>query len=56
MKNIYGQQAETLCCYETLQVDDYDKVVFHSFDPESGKERRRIVFREDCCRAFELRD
>jgi NAD(P)H-dependent FMN reductase len=49
-----SQGAETLCCYETLQFEDYDKVVFQYFDPEERKERRRTVFPEDCHKAFKL--
>jgi multimeric flavodoxin WrbA len=47
-------QAETLCSFETLQFEDYDKVVFDYFDPEERRERRRTVFPEDCRKAFEL--
>lgn len=50
---IFGS-AETFCCYETLQFDDYDKVVFSYFDPEQRKERRRTVFPDDCRKAFDL--
>jgi multimeric flavodoxin WrbA len=46
--------AESLCSFETLQFEDYDKVVFKYFDPEERRERRRIVFPEDCRKAFEL--
>jgi len=46
--------AETLCCNETLQFEDYDKVVFEYFDPEERKERRKTVFPEDCRKAFDL--
>jgi hypothetical protein len=53
LTRIFGQ-SETLCCFETLQFEDYDKVVFHYFDPEVRKERRRTVFPEDCRKAFEL--
>ena len=47
-------QAESLCCFETLQFEDYDKVVFNYFDPEERRERRKTVFPEDCRRAFAL--
>jgi hypothetical protein len=47
-------QAESLCCFETLQFEDYDKVVFSYFDPEERRERHRTVFPEDCRKAFEL--
>jgi multimeric flavodoxin WrbA len=47
-------QAESLCSFETLQFEDYDKVVFSYFDPEQRRERRRTIFPEDCRKAFEL--
>src|SRR5450631_1745693 len=47
-------QAESLCSFETLQFEDYDKVVFSYFDPEERRERRRTIFPEDCREAFEL--
>jgi multimeric flavodoxin WrbA len=53
LKMMFGQ-AESLCSFETLQFEDYDKVVFSYFDPEERKERRRTVFPKDCERAFEL--
>lgn len=30
LTKIFGQ-AETLCCYETLQMEDYSKVVFNYY-------------------------
>jgi multimeric flavodoxin WrbA len=53
LSRIFGQ-AESLCSFETLQFEDYDKVVFSYFDPEQRRERRRIVFPEDCLKAFAL--
>ncbi len=53
LTRIFGQ-AESLCSFETLQFEDYDKVVFNYFDPEERRERRRTVFPEDCRKAFEL--
>ncbi|ABB31676.1 NADPH-dependent FMN reductase [Geobacter metallireducens RCH3] len=53
LARIFGQ-AETLCSYETLQFEDYDKVVFNYFDPEERRQRRRDVFPEDCRKASEL--
>jgi multimeric flavodoxin WrbA len=53
LSRIFGH-AESLCSFETLQFEDYDKVVFSYFDPEVRKERRRTVFPQDCKRAFEL--
>ncbi|PKL69662.1 MAG: flavodoxin [Methanomicrobiales archaeon HGW-Methanomicrobiales-1] len=46
--------AESFFSCETLQFEDYDKVVFNYFDPEERKERRKTVFPQDCKRAFEL--
>ena len=54
LTRMFGQQAETLCCFETLQFEDYDKVVFNYFDPEVRKKRRKEVFPEDCRKAYEL--
>jgi hypothetical protein len=53
LKMMFGQ-SESLFSNETLQFEDYDKVVFSYFDPEERKERRRTVFPQDCKRAFEL--
>jgi multimeric flavodoxin WrbA len=53
LTRIFGQ-SETLCCNETLQFEDYDKVVFNYFDPEERKQRRIDVFPEDCRKASEL--
>jgi multimeric flavodoxin WrbA len=47
-------QAETLCSFETLQFEDYSKIVFTYTDPEARKERRRTVFPEDCRKAIAL--
>jgi multimeric flavodoxin WrbA len=46
--------AESLFAFETLQFEDYDKVVFSYASPEERKERRRTVFPQDCRRASEL--
>jgi multimeric flavodoxin WrbA len=53
LRRTFGQ-AETLCSFETLQFEDYNKVVFSYFDPEERRQRRRTVFPEDCRKAFEL--
>jgi multimeric flavodoxin WrbA len=53
LKMMFGQ-SESLYCNETLQFEDYDKVVFSYFDPEERRQRRREVFPGDCKRAFEL--
>jgi hypothetical protein len=46
LTRMFGQ-AETLCAFETLQFEDYDKVVFQYFDPEVQRQRRSNVFPED---------
>jgi multimeric flavodoxin WrbA len=53
LRRTFGQ-SETLCCFETLQFEDYDKVVFNYFDPEERRQRRKNVFPEDCNKAFAL--
>lgn len=53
LTTIFGS-SEALCSFETLQFEDYDKVVFSYFDPEQRKERRKTVFPEDCRKAFDL--
>ncbi|MGA2120626.1 MAG: flavodoxin family protein [Methanoregula sp.] len=53
LKMMFGK-SESFFSNETLQFEDYDKVVFSYFDPEERKERRRTVFPQDCKRAFEL--
>lgn len=46
--------AETLCAYDTCQVNDYSKVVIESFDPIHKAKRRKEVLPLECQRAFEL--
>ena len=53
LSRIFGS-AESLCSFETLQFEDYDKVVFNYFDPEERRERHKTVFPEDCRKAYEL--
>jgi len=48
------RHSESLFSFETLQFEDYNKIVFSYFDPERRKERRRTVFPLDCKRAFDL--
>ena len=40
--------------YDTLQFDDYSKVVAEAFDPAAKKQRREQVFPRDCDAAFDL--
>lgn len=53
LSRIFGP-SEMLCSFETLQFEDYDKVVFSYFDPEKRRERHRTVFPKDCQKAYEL--
>jgi multimeric flavodoxin WrbA len=46
--------AESLCAFDTCQVDDYAKVVIESFDPVHKAKRRTEALPLDCQRAFEL--
>ena len=46
--------AESLCAFDTCQVDDYSKVVIESFDPIHKARRGTEVFQVECQRAFEL--
>ena len=46
--------AETLCAFDTCQVDDYSKVVIESFDPIHKAKRHTEVLPLECRRAFEL--
>jgi multimeric flavodoxin WrbA len=53
LKMMYGN-SESFFCNETLQFEDYDKMVFSYFDPEERRKRRREVFPQDCKRAYDL--
>lgn len=54
----YGQMllgsAESLCAFDTCQVDDYSKVVIESFDPVHKAKRRAEALPLDCQRAFDM--
>ena len=52
LTRIFGQ-AESLCCFETRQVEDYNKIVFNYYDPEMRRERPKTAFPEDCRKAFD---
>jgi len=53
VERIFGQ-AETLCAFETLQVEDYDKIVFDYFDPVERRASYEKSFPENCRKAFDL--
>ncbi len=52
-KMLFGA-SETLCSYETLQFQDYSKVVFEMFDPSTRVTRREQVFPKDMEMAFDM--
>ncbi|HSW40574.1 MAG TPA: flavodoxin family protein [Acidobacteriota bacterium] len=52
-KLLFGS-SETICSYETLQFEDYSKVVFEMFDPSVRVTRRRDVFPQDLQKAFDM--
>jgi multimeric flavodoxin WrbA len=51
---IFGRQPESLCSFDTYQVDDYAKVRIESFDPVHKAQRRAEVFPQDCRMAYDL--
>jgi multimeric flavodoxin WrbA len=53
LKMMFGH-AESFFCNETIQYEDYDKMVFSYCDPEERRKRHREVFPHDCKRAHEL--
>jgi multimeric flavodoxin WrbA len=56
-ENVLGRTfgyAESLFSFETLQFEDYGKVVFNYTDPEARKKRRKTVFPKDLEKAYEL--
>jgi len=46
--------SESFCSFETLQFEDYSKVVFSYCNPEERKERRMTVFPRDLEKANEI--
>ena len=46
--------AESLCAFDTCQVDDYGKVMIESFDPVHKAKRRAEALPLDCQQAFDL--
>jgi hypothetical protein len=46
--------SETLLSFDTLQFEDYSKVVADLFDPAAKAKRRQEEFPNDCQKAFEL--
>jgi multimeric flavodoxin WrbA len=53
LERIFGA-SESLLVTDTLQFDDYSKYVSSAFDTEAKTRRHRVVFPEDCKKAFAL--
>ena len=53
LRVIFGA-SESLFCFDTVQFEDYSKMVQERFDPEKKAQRRREVFPKDCEKAFEM--
>jgi len=47
-------ETKVLVSADTLQVNDYDRYDWTSFDPEAKKRRRETVFPTELDAAFEL--
>ena len=50
---VFGS-VETLYCFDTLQFDDYSKILSTRFDPVKKAARRKDFFQKDCEKAFEM--
>ena len=46
--------SESLCCFDTMQFEDYSKYVAPRFDPLKKAQRRKEVFPQDCQKAYEM--
>ena len=53
MALVFGS-TETLYCFDTLQLDDYSKILATRFDPVKKAARRKDVFPDDCRKAFDM--
>jgi multimeric flavodoxin WrbA len=53
LERIFGA-SESLLVTDTLQFDDYSKYVSSAFDTAAKAQRHRVVFPEDCKKAFAL--
>lgn len=54
LERILRGPSEILACNDTLQFEDYSRVIADRFDPEAKAARHRDVFPRDCERAFDL--
>lgn len=53
MRMVFGH-SESLMSYDTLQFEDYSKMVADRFDVGQKEKRRREVFPQECRKAFAL--
>jgi len=53
LRRIFGE-SEYICSFDTLQFDDYSKVLNTRFDPGKKKQRHEEVFPMDCQKAFDM--
>lgn len=53
MARLFGH-AETFCCYDTRQMEDFSQVVMEYMDPAHKCKRYQEVFPADCRRAREF--
>ncbi len=53
LKMVFGK-SETIYSCETLQFEDYAKVVSSRFDPLKRLERHKEIFPKDCQKAFDM--
>jgi len=53
LQRIFGA-SEYICSFDTLQFDDYSKVLNTRFDPVKKKQRHEEVFPMDCQKAFDM--
>ena len=53
LRRIFGE-SEYICSFDTLQFDDYSKVLNTRFDPVKKKQRHEEVFPMDCQKAFDM--
>ena len=54
LERILRGPSEILTCTDTLQFEDYSRVIADRFDPEAKAARHRDVFPLDCRKAFDL--
>jgi multimeric flavodoxin WrbA len=53
LQRIFGE-SEYICSFDTLQFDDYSKVLNTRFDPVKKKQTHNEVFPMDCQKAFDM--